>query len=87
MKIKKTNFKGLKIIQSKVHYDSRGFFKELYKKKLLNKHKSIFWCVSKSKKNVLRGLHLQTKKEQERDGKPIVKCRPIWIVERNEESH
>ena len=33
MKIKKTNFKGLKIIQSKVHYDSRGFFKELYKKK------------------------------------------------------
>ena len=66
MKIKKTNFKGLKIIQGKVHYDSRGFFKEIYKKKLLNNHKSIFWCMSKSKKNVLRGLHLQTKKEQEK---------------------
>ena len=66
MIIKKTIFKDLKVIQGKVHYDSRGFFKEIFKRKILKNHNSIFWCVSKSKKNVLRGLHLQTKKQQEK---------------------
>ena len=34
------------------------------KKKMLAKEKFVFTCVSSSKKNVLRGLHLQTKFSQ-----------------------
>ena len=66
MKIQKTAFKGLKIIIGKIYYDSRGFFREIYKKKILKNHRPIFWCTSKSKKNVLRGLHLQTRNTQEK---------------------
>jgi dTDP-4-dehydrorhamnose 3,5-epimerase len=60
----KINIKGIKIFKSKIFYDNRGFFKEVYKKKLLSNKKLIFDCVSSSKQNVLRGLHLQTKNSQ-----------------------
>jgi dTDP-4-dehydrorhamnose 3,5-epimerase len=63
MKIIKTKIRGLKILKSKNFYDSRGFFREVFKKKLI-KNNFIFGCLSKSKKNVLRGLHLQTKFSQ-----------------------
>ncbi len=66
MIIKKTSLKDLKVIKGKIHYDNRGFFKEIFKKEKLKYHKPVFWCMSKSKKNVLRGLHLQTKKSQEK---------------------
>lgn len=66
MIIKNTKFKGLKIIKGTSYIDSRGFFREIYKNKNLKMHKPIFWCVSKSKKNVLRGIHIQTKKTQEK---------------------
>ena len=66
MIIEKTKFKGLKIIRGKIYYDSRGFFKEVFKKKIFKNHNPVFWCMSKSKKNVLRGLHLQTKNIQEK---------------------
>ena len=56
----KSNIKGIRIFKSKIFYDKRGSFKEVYKKKLLPNKKFIFDCVSNSKKNVLRGLHLQT---------------------------
>jgi len=65
MKIIKTKIPGLKILKSKNFYDSRGFFREVFKKKLIKNH-FIFGCLSKSKKNVLRGLHLQTKFSQEK---------------------
>jgi dTDP-4-dehydrorhamnose 3,5-epimerase len=58
------NIKGIKIFKSKIFYDNRGSFKEAYKEKLLPNKKLIFDCVSISKKNVLRGLHLQTKNPQ-----------------------
>lgn len=61
-----TNFSGLKIIQSKNFNDSRGYFREVFKKKFLKNKKFIFGCVSSSKKNVLRGLHLQTKFSQDK---------------------
>ena len=61
MKINSTKFKDLKIIKSPVHIDRRGFFRETFKKKFFFKKKFIITCVSSSKKNVLRGLHLQTK--------------------------
>jgi len=60
----KINIKGIKMFKSKIFYDKRGFFKEVYKKKLLANKKLIFDCVSSSKQNVLRGLHLQTKNSQ-----------------------
>ena len=64
MIIKSTKFKDLKIILSKIHNDKRGHFREIFKKKYFNKNKFVFTCVSSSKKNVLRGLHLQNKFSQ-----------------------
>jgi dTDP-4-dehydrorhamnose 3,5-epimerase len=64
MKIKKTKFKELVIIESPVHKDKRGVFREIFKKNLLDKYKFVFNCTSTSKKDVLRGLHLQTKFQQ-----------------------
>ena len=64
MKIISTKFQGLKIIQSKIYKDSRGFFKEDFKKKFFKSKNFVFGCTSSSKKNVLRGLHLQSKFSQ-----------------------
>ena len=64
MIIKSTKFKDLKIILSKIHNDKRGHFREIFKKKYFNKNKFVFTCVSSSKENVLRGLHLQNKFSQ-----------------------
>lgn len=64
MKIISTKFRDLKIISSPVHKDKRGFFREVFKKKIFLKNKFIFTCVSSSKKNVLRGLHFQKKFSQ-----------------------
>ena len=64
MRLKNTKIKGLKIMQGKNFFDSRGFFREIFIKKKIKVHKPIFWCMSKSKKNVLRGLHIQKVKNQ-----------------------
>ena len=64
MKIISTKFSELKIIKSKNHRDSRGFFKEDFKKKFFKGKKFVFGCTSRSQKNVIRGLHLQTKFSQ-----------------------
>ena len=63
MKILKTKIKDLLIIKTDIFKDKRGFFKEVIKKKILNK-KFVFDCLSHSKKNTLRGLHFQKKKPQ-----------------------
>mgnify|MGYP001431011695 FL=1 len=63
MKIIKTYIKDLALIRSPVFADNRGFFKEVDKQNILKK-KFIFDCFSFSKKNTLRGLHLQKKKSQ-----------------------
>jgi dTDP-4-dehydrorhamnose 3,5-epimerase len=60
----KINIKGIKVFKSPTFYDNRGSFKEVFNKKKLPRKKLIFDCVSNSKKNVLRGLHLQTKNSQ-----------------------
>ena len=62
-KIKKTKFNGLLIIKGKKYDDKRGFLREILIEKLIKK-KFIFHITSKSKKNVLRGLHLQYKNPQ-----------------------
>jgi len=84
MKILKTKFKGLRIIEGVKFDDSRGYFREIFLNKLFKKKKFIFWCMSKSKKNVLRGMHTQTKKTQTKivsvvKGKildVVIDCRP-----------
>ncbi len=62
MKIKL--FGGIKIFKSEIFKDNRGSFREVYKKNLINNTNFIFDCLSISKKNVLRGLHIQTKNSQ-----------------------
>jgi dTDP-4-dehydrorhamnose 3,5-epimerase len=61
MQIEKTDFEGVFIIKPKVFLDKRGYFMETYKKKEYDFLKVNFVQdnLSKSKKNVLRGLHFQ----------------------------
>ena len=63
MKIKNVNITGLKIIKTKMFFDNRGFFKEIFKNNLIKKNFK-FDVMSLSKKNVIRGLHIQIKKPQ-----------------------
>ena len=63
MKILKTKFKDLLVFRSKNFYDNRGYFRELALEKKI-KEKLLFTVVSKSKKNVLRGLHMQKRYQQ-----------------------
>ena len=61
----KTHIKGLYILKGKKFIDSRGWLREVFKRNYFNKN-NIFTIVSKSKKNVLRGLHLQKKNSQDK---------------------
>ena len=63
MKITKTKFKDLLLFDSKNFYDSRGYFREVLIEKIVKK-RFKFTVVSKSKKNVVRGLHMQKKFQQ-----------------------
>ena len=60
MKLLSTKIKDIKKVKTKIFKDKRGFFKEIYKNKILKK-KFIFDVMSYSKKGILRGLHIQTK--------------------------
>ena len=64
MKLLKVKIPGPKIIKSKIYKDKRGYLKETFKNILLNKINFPFDVMSCSKKNVLRGLHIQTKFSQ-----------------------
>ncbi len=61
--IKKTKFKDLLLIKNKSYFDKRGYFKELIRENELNL-RFPFKVMSFSKKNVVRGLHLQSKNSQ-----------------------
>jgi len=64
MKLLKTKIDGPKIIKTKIFNDNRGFFKEVYQKKIMSNLDFPFDIMSYSTKNVLRGLHIQIKKSQ-----------------------
>ena len=64
MKLLKTNIDGPKKLKTTLYKDSRGYFKEVYQKKIINNLDFPFDIMSYSKKDVLRGLHIQTKKPQ-----------------------
>ena len=61
--IVKTKFKDLFVVINKNHKDKRGYFKELLSEKKINKN-FPFTVMSYSKKNILRGLHIQKKNPQ-----------------------
>ncbi len=63
MRVKKTKFQGLVVLNGTKHQDQRGYLRELVIEKLIKK-KFKFQITSLSKKNVLRGLHYQIKKPQ-----------------------
>ena len=65
MKKIKTKFKGLFVVNTKIFKDKRGWLKEEFKKKFIKKN-LVFTLVSSSKRNALRGLHMQTNKPQEK---------------------
>ena len=71
MKLIKTKFAGLKLIKTKIFKDKRGSFREVFQNGLVNNNDFVFDCMSHSKKNVLRGLHFQKKKNS---GKIIDCC-------------
>ncbi len=63
MKLIKTKIDGPKIIKTKIFKDKRGFLKETFKNNLFNQN-FPFDVMSYSKKNVLRGLHIQKNNSQ-----------------------
>ena len=63
MKIKNTKFKDLIVYEKETYSDKRGYFRELFLQKHF-KDKFPFDVMSYSKKNVVRGLHLQLKNSQ-----------------------
>ena len=64
MKLINTKINGLKIIKSEIFNDKRGFLRETYRKNLLKNQDFPFDIMSFSKRNVLRGLHIQKKNPQ-----------------------
>jgi len=64
MKLLKTEIPGPLFIKSQIFKDKRGYLRETFRNNLLNKIKFPFDVMSFSKKNVLRGLHIQTNKSQ-----------------------
>ena len=65
MKLINTKIKdGPKIIKTIIYKDKRGFLKETFNNRLFKNKTFTFDIMSYSKKNVLRGLHLQLKKPQ-----------------------
>ena len=63
MKVLKTKFKGLIVFKNRSFKDKRGYFRELLRENNLKK-KFPFLVMSLSKRNVVRGLHLQRIKPQ-----------------------
>ena len=64
MKLLKTRIPGPLIIKSTIFKDRRGYLRETFRNNLFNKIRFPFDVMSFSKKNVLRGLHIQTNKSQ-----------------------
>ena len=67
MKLSKTKINGPKIIKSKIFKDKRGYLRETFRNYFLKNEKFPFDVMSFSKRNVLRGLHIQTKKSQSKN--------------------
>lgn len=77
MRIAKTPFEGLLLIEPEVHQDVRGYFFESYNKRTLSELGVATHFVqenmSRSKKNVIRGLHFQKP--------PMAQAKLVWVVQ------
>jgi dTDP-4-dehydrorhamnose 3,5-epimerase len=51
------------VIRNPIYDDKRGFFQEIYLKKIINV-RVLFTAIAYSRKNVIRGLHFQNKNKQ-----------------------
>ena len=78
MKKIKTKFKDLFVVNTRVFKDKRGWLKEEFKKNFIKKN-LVFTLVSSSKKNVLRGLHMQKKKSQDKF-LSVLKGRVLYVA-------
>ena len=65
MKRKINKINGLFVVNGRAFKDKRGWLREAFKKKIIGKD-LIFSIISKSNKNVLRGLHLQKKNQKDK---------------------
>jgi len=63
MKIIKTKIEDLLILKSQIFKDKRGTLRETYRKNVLN-YNFPFDIVTSSRKNVIRGLHFQSRFSQ-----------------------
>lgn len=65
-----TEFEGLKIVHPFVAYDERGFFMKTYEREFFASHGIVLNnaedMTSYSRKNVIRGMHFQTKNPQDK---------------------
>ena len=66
MKLLKTKINGPKLIKSQIFKDNRGYLRETFKNYLIKNINFPFDVMSFSKKNVLRGLHIQPKKHKQK---------------------
>ncbi len=77
MRIAKTSFEGLLLIQPEVHQDFRGYFFESYNKRTLSELGVATHFVqenmSRSRRNVIRGLHFQRP--------PMAQAKLVWVVQ------
>ena len=64
MKTIKTKIPGPLIIKSNIFKDKRGYLRETFRNNLFYNKRFPFDVMSFSKKNVLRGLHIQSNKSQ-----------------------
>ena len=64
MKLLKTKIPGPLFIKSSIFRDKRGYLRETFRNNLLGNMKFPFDVMSFSKKNVIRGMHIQTRKPQ-----------------------
>jgi dTDP-4-dehydrorhamnose 3,5-epimerase len=65
MKRIKTKFKNLDICHEQKFNDTRGNLRETFKQSVIRRN-IAFSITSKSKKNILRGLHVQTRNTQDK---------------------
>jgi len=77
MRLIHTSFEGLLILEPEVHNDDRGYFYESFNKRLFSQFNIPYEYVqenfSRSKKNVIRGLHFQRP--------PMAQAKLVWVVQ------
>lgn len=76
MQVVKTSFEGLVIIEPEVHHDARGYFFESFNRRTFSRLGLpvvfVQENISRSRKNVVRGLHFQRP--------PMSQSKLVWVI-------